>query len=374
MTVDIRAVSGRRAWESIKGTYRRIYLSSLQKGNVFLSYEYLDVWLERYEKADSEQPYLLLGCNGADLIGIAPFVTSDASLLLRYKLTSMGCTLSDSLDWLVLPGFEKDFFSAVLEYLSHETAFRTVELGALTDRSCLWDFLHEKAPTGWDRMAIYKTSEKYISFDFSKSFEENIPAAARKYVHKKIRQLGREGKLCFTSCVDDKGLEQLLDVLFSLHIQRWSHTSTPSKFRSEKVRKYYRALGKAMLDAGRLELNGLYLDNEPLAIHFGFLDGERFYQYTTAYNTEYLKYSPGHVLIYHTLQKAYNEAIPVFDMLRGNEGYKNFWTDKSVKAEGINLYKRDLLSRFIRLGDAFVIRLLRPVRKYLSGFVKWLGI
>jgi CelD/BcsL family acetyltransferase involved in cellulose biosynthesis len=74
-----------------------------------------------------------------------------------------------------------------------------------------------------------------------------------------------------------------------------------------------------------------------LAVHLGFADAERFYYYVPAYNPAYQADSPGQLLIYELVRRACEARIPVFDMLRGDYGYKWRLTDQSVELRTLSL-------------------------------------
>lgn len=75
----------------------------------------------------------------------------------------------------------------------------------------------------------------------------------------------------------------------------------------------------------------LTLDGEIIAVHFGYLYGNRFYYLMPAYDPRYAKYSPGRVLTYYLLEHCYSRGVQIFDFALGAEPYKYEWTADQVE-------------------------------------------
>ncbi|WP_422121618.1 GNAT family N-acetyltransferase [Peribacillus frigoritolerans] len=77
-----------------------------------------------------------------------------------------------------------------------------------------------------------------------------------------------------------------------------------------------------------LEFSYLTLDNECVAIHYGFKDDNKIYYYIPVYSKKMKKnLSLGSILLYNIITYYKERGIKEFDFMRGNEAYKFDWTD-----------------------------------------------
>jgi hypothetical protein len=76
------------------------------------------------------------------------------------------------------------------------------------------------------------------------------------------------------------------------------------------------------------KLSTLEVNNEIVAVHYGFIDKEIFYHYIPAYSQNMKKNAVGKVLILEIIEWCKNKNIKEFNFLRGLEIYKIPWTIK----------------------------------------------
>ncbi len=69
------------------------------------------------------------------------------------------------------------------------------------------------------------------------------------------------------------------------------------------------------------------IDNQTVAIHFGFRDKNKFYYYMPSFDPEFRNKGVGMILLQSIIEHE-KDNVQVFDFLRGNEPYKFTWTDK----------------------------------------------
>ncbi len=83
-------------------------------------------------------------------------------------------------------------------------------------------------------------------------------------------------------------------------------------------------------DAFRGVMSVLYLNDDPISVHFGFRSNGYLHGIFFAYDQQYTKYSPGMLLVLNLAQHANDIGITRIDMGKGAEGYKNFWKSDST--------------------------------------------
>jgi CelD/BcsL family acetyltransferase involved in cellulose biosynthesis len=82
-------------------------------------------------------------------------------------------------------------------------------------------------------------------------------------------------------------------------------------------------------------LSGLFADSKPLALHMGTCSPQVLQTCYTAYDPAYAAYSPGALLSFHKVKYCLEEGIPLIDLGKGDEAYKQRWSnDRLWVAEG----------------------------------------
>jgi CelD/BcsL family acetyltransferase involved in cellulose biosynthesis len=81
----------------------------------------------------------------------------------------------------------------------------------------------------------------------------------------------------------------------------------------------------------KLRLTGLYLDGKLIAYELCFLHHTTIYAWSRAFDEEYRNTGPGKIALLHLLETGIAQGYKVFDLLRGEEPYKELWTNGQVR-------------------------------------------
>ena len=106
-----------------------------------------------------------------------------------------------------------------------------------------------------------------------------------------------------------------------IHLHR---VSQPQKalFMDPRREAFFDDMGKAMAREGILRLAWVESRGKPIASVVSFVYGKTWGLYNSGFDPEYREFSPGIVLVAHTIQRAIEEGLEVYDFLRGPEPYK----------------------------------------------------
>lgn len=83
--------------------------------------------------------------------------------------------------------------------------------------------------------------------------------------------------------------------------------------------------------SGQLRLTGLYLDGKLTAYELCFLHGKTIYAWSRAFDEEHRNTGPGKIALLHLLETGIAQGYKMFDLLRGEEPYKELWTNGQVQ-------------------------------------------
>jgi CelD/BcsL family acetyltransferase involved in cellulose biosynthesis len=172
------------------------------------------------------------------------------------------------------------------------------------------------------------------------------PVAARKIYYKRnittyINTFKKQGELKYNIYTDSDMALQRLDDLFSQHIERRDRTPFPSQFVSEEIRKFFKMFMARLHPKGWVQFSSLTLNDEFLALYISFEYNQVLYLYTTSFNMRYSKWSPGQVILRYLFDYAIEHNIKQLDFARGDETYKDRFSNVFKQNRKIIIYKNN---------------------------------
>ncbi|MBI1912734.1 MAG: GNAT family N-acetyltransferase [Deltaproteobacteria bacterium] len=255
------------------------------------------------------------------LAGIAPLYLGFNKTEKKKEIFFIGTGISDYLDFLFEPG---------IELIGTEIVFNFLLSSSVNWDRCDLQEIKESSPTLAIDSGLSKRKEKHGICPVLKlpgTFEQylkSLPSGYRTRVRRSQKTLEKEGKVKIEKAGRDN-LNECMDALFRLHRARWEMEGQKGVLADKRIQAFHSELAKGMLEAGMLRLYRLKLDGRDIAAVYGFAKSKRFYSYLGGFDPEFLKLSPGRVLMAKVIEDEINSGIEEFDFLRGEEKYKYVW-------------------------------------------------
>jgi CelD/BcsL family acetyltransferase involved in cellulose biosynthesis len=290
----------------------------------FLRYNYLRDWWQTLGGGEWPQAELAVvtAHEAGALIGVAPlfYAINDGqpALLLLGSIE-----ISDYLDLIVRPADLTRFLTGLLDFLASR--------GPENWRALDWVNLPEASPTlaaleadasarGWTFTRETYQPAPYIPLpaDFE-TYLASIDKKQRHEIRRKMRRAAEsEIPVRWYLVEDESTLESEMDAFFTLMRQ------DPAKqaFLTEPMRRQMLATARTALHGGWLWLAFLEVGGKKAAGAFNFDYGNRLWGYNSGVDRAFNEFSPGWVLLAHTIQWACEHGRSEFDFMRGNEEYK----------------------------------------------------
>jgi CelD/BcsL family acetyltransferase involved in cellulose biosynthesis len=143
----------------------------------------------------------------------------------------------------------------------------------------------------------------------------------RKQVRRSERRLLRAHRLRYRLSTDPQTLDADLDVLFELHGARWKSGASRAFVGARQA--FHREFARLALERGWLRLWIMELDDEPVAVWYGFRYGGIEWYYQSGRDPSRDSDSVGFVLLCHTIRTALEDGADAYWFLRGGEAYKD---------------------------------------------------
>jgi CelD/BcsL family acetyltransferase involved in cellulose biosynthesis len=287
----------------------------------FILPEWMQVWWQVF--GEGAKPNIRAVKQGDNIIGIAPLMSQDRTACF------IGSTdVCDYQDFIISPGKEQDFFTALLDDLK-QNSIRQLDLKHVRPDSSV---LKNLVPLAEKRKYKVATEQQAVSFemDLPASFEEYLNMLSTKQRHevrRKMRRLAEEGKIVYRSVLKGEEFAAALTTFFKMFVES---RQDKAAFLTEQMKVYFQSLVAAMADIGLLKLGVLELDDKPIAALMCFDYNDCIYLYNSGYDPQYVTLSAGLLSKVYAIKDSIEKGKKRFDFLKGAEPYKGHLGGKEV--------------------------------------------
>ena len=225
---------------------------------------------------------------------------------------------------------------------------------------------HLPADEGWAEAlggrALSRTGAPVLHFD-GRSWDEVLASRSanfRQQVRRRERTLAKAHAVRFRLTTEQAALAGDLDLLFSLHAERWGEGSDFAG----PARAFHRDFAAQALERGWLRLWIAELDGDPAAAWYGFRFAGRESYYQAGWGSRWSRSSVATVLLVHTIREACGDGMLEYRFLQGDEPYKYRFTEDDPGLVTVG-HARGPLARAALVAGGQAGR-LAPVRAGLS--------
>lgn len=288
--------------------------NKLKWGSVFVLPAWLEVWWRHFQP--TTELYLRAVREDSEIIGIAPLQIKDG------KAGFVGSAdVCDYLDFIVAPGREKDFFTALFDDLKKK-GIKSLDLNPLRPDSTVMVVLLKMAKeSGYE--APCQQEAVSLELDLPPAWEDYLNRLSKKQRHeirRKLRRLAEEGDASYRCIKPEGDPGPYMDTFVKLFTL--SKKDEKARFMSEDMEVYFRSLAAAMARIGILRFGVLQVGRETTAMIMGFDYGDTMYLYNSAYDPKYDYLSVGLMSKLLCIKESIERGMKRWDFLKGGERYK----------------------------------------------------
>lgn len=278
----------------------------------------LPVWLQIWWavfRNDCELCLYSLWQDGV-LIGIAPLMRRGAEA--RFLGAPDVC---DYLDFITVPGKEKEFLVALLPALK-DLKIDRLELSAQRPDAVIFKGFFT-ADIGSAYRGRFQLEDQSYELALTPSWESYLAGLNKKQRHevrRKLRRLENETKDCRYRIIKKEDQAENFTPVF---LDLFQQNPEKADFLTEKMEQYFRLLIARTIDADMARFGLLEIDGVVAAAVFYFDYRERVYLYNSGYRSDYGALSTGLLSKLLCIKSSIEEGRQVFDFLKGQEAYKS---------------------------------------------------
>ena len=283
---------------------------------------WLEVWHQTF--ASETKPYFLTVRQNEKVIGIAP-------LLIRDGVASIigSPDVCDYVDFIIVPGREDDFFSALLNYLKQKGT-NLLDLGSLRPDSTVISSLVDTARKSGCKVTCHQ-DDVSLEVDLPATWDEYLQmlnGKQRHEVRRKLRRLEEAGSINFHFVEKSESVPDFMEMFLKMFVES---REDKAAFLTEEMAAFFKSMVKSMAEAGLLRSGVLELDSTPVAAIIAFDYNNTVYLYNSAYDPQYSFLSVGILSKALYLKDSIQRGKKRFDFLKGSEKYKYHLGGKEVQ-------------------------------------------
>ncbi|MBN1190624.1 MAG: GNAT family N-acetyltransferase [Dehalococcoidales bacterium] len=257
------------------------------------------------------------------IIGIAP-------LQIRQGTASItgSVDVCDYQDFVVVPGYERYFFAAILDELLREGV------------SCLdLETIRPDSSIAVDLVPLAREREYKVEYQqIDVSADMPIPSGWDEYlgtldgkqrheIKRKMRNLQRIGETSYRHITDLGDIQESVEVFLRMFPES---RGDKARFMTDEMQSFFRSLSTAMAEAGVLRFGILQAGHKPVAMVMLFDYNESIYLYNSAYDPAFRSMSVGIISKAMCIQESIKLRKRRFDFLKGAELYKQHLGGKEI--------------------------------------------
>ena len=311
--VDTRVLRTLQELQGISAEWRDLFQRC--RATAFQSPDWLLPWIEIFSP---ERIVAIEVRSSSRLVGLAPLLVyrRDSERVLAF----MGGGVSDYLDALADPAFEAQVVSEIVStMLDLQADWSILDFTDLPNHSAMLKFRSWKDQVSehdcCSVLSLPHTSDELLHC-FSKRQRANLRNARAR-----IERAGG-GQI---EIVTAETVSEFLDDLFRLHGDRWSQQGQSGVLDDPRVQSFHKTCAPRLLESGLLRLSRLRLNHSTLAVIYSLSSNHTTYCYLQGFDPEFSSLSPGTYLMFSTIREALDRGMRDFDLLRGQEPYKQHW-------------------------------------------------
>ena len=340
-----------------------VLLGASEVNEIFLTYQWVKCW---WRNAPKDRKLLLLKANdGGNCVGIAPLMLTPRRVgpVSFTAVEFLGTGESDYVDFIAGAARKQEVLAAVMEYLDGiRDEWDVIALQNVPDGSSTVAAVQGIA--GAANFGVRNVPDVVCPTLIMSGNEEFARACAnKKSLRRHYNYFMRNGDLAFRTVESKDEILGYLPDFFQQLVDRRALAGDQSKLQRSRIRDFYECLVDDLLSNGWLRFGVVTFNEVPIAFHFGFEYSGKFVWYKPTFNVEYLKKSPGEVLIKFLLEDAIERQLDEFDFTIGNEAFKQRFANLERINRGIEVVRSKPLFLFLNVTDW----LQRFAKQYLPG-------
>ncbi len=245
-----------------------------------------------------------------ELLGFFPFLLQKGPCGLR-RLSLWKSEMSFLTTPLIRSGFERSVWRIVMEHV--KCVSPRIDLVELPMNGASGRVHQEFHSLIRDDLLTtyqydhYSRAELRTDLDYDKYLKQTFGGHHLRGYRRMRRRLDGLGQVEFRTNTDPRHSDCWASWFLDLEARSWKGDEETAMLQSPDKEQFFRELVSKGFEQSGLEMRGIFLDGEPIAMAVTLLSSQGKFAYKIAFNENYKKYSPGVLLQLHLTQNSIEE-------------------------------------------------------------------
>lgn len=336
--------------EHLKNAWNEL---AVRAGDILSSFDYCQLWWKYFGRWRSLEIHTLQ--QDGQLLAVLPLFRETirpGGVPLR-TVRGLGCDYTITTVGLAIePAWAQLFMQRVLEGLEEGGPWDMLELAPLRSYAGV---IEPMAQVCLDdpriQTVILGTNDGWdIAWDLPNTYEEFHQQLSRNVRHdtsRRERRIKESHKVEFSVVTRPEDVQPAMDALIQLHQGQWTAKGECGQFGWPAVQQFHRELAQRLMEAGRLVLLTMKVDDEVVVVKYGCRFGCRTHALIAGQSNDrkWNEYSLGRLMHCYQIRHAIEQGSTVFESGHGVFGHKLSMGGKLYGARSFVAIHRGWVSR-----------------------------
>ena len=303
--------------------------------------DWLLPWWEHYA-AQKDQLQLICFFDQEELVAVTPLYLENGA---HFKLLGSGKVCSDHSELFIANDHWRPLVSALfLDWLNSSDApnWHSLQLEAIDALGPSSQLVLQ-----WkDRVSVHQENgDSICSIPLPNSWDEYLSSLSKNH-RKRVRRWTRQH--LDTNQVEPRctgagwDFEEAFECLIQLHNLRRKDLTETGAFESSQFRDFHKEALSRLGARGQAVICGIFVEDKPVAIEYELLNDDTVFAYQSGADMDAELSSPGSVSILVRLKLALGYGKKTYDLMRGDEDYKQHWGAQCVNTSNVTVWPNTL--------------------------------
>jgi len=371
-TLKISEITDFNQFLDLRDSWNKL-ISQSKDNDVFSSWEWLSTWWKHFGRG--RQLRILMVEEDGQAIAAAPLMCSKYNFARIGSLTKTEFIGSPQSDYnsFILVRKELECMKLFLDHLtSNYNDWDCLELRDVSESTTTMKLLHS---ISLEQPSLEEFTERvtflcpYIelpnTFD---EFLQKMKGDMRRNLRRRMKRLSEQYKAEVKTQNDFGSIREAMNAFYGLHQKRWGTKGIAGVFAEETLRNFHDDVANYFNENGWLRLYVLTANDKPIASIYSFNYKAKKYEYLTGFDPEFSQYGVGNLLRMQVAEDSIREGIEEYDLMRGDEPYKSFWSPKARKNFEARLTRKGFFAKIYAwaIGSPTASAITQKLRRSLT--------
>lgn len=325
------------------------HLHSRSNAGVFLSWGWLYAWYQHLGR-DRKLHIVTLRNTNDELDGILPLAIEERRLLgikagpSIKRMAFLGETHvgSDYLDVIAHHADREAITRRLLESVRDAGNWDLLDLNDMDSASPTLPLLNEVFGGGEFVVEVSDGAVcPYERFAPGETFDTFIKKLGRGSNYKRRRKwLEKQEGFRIKRATQPEEMDRALAEFLRLHELRWRGDGGSDGITCPETVEFHREATRYLAEQGNICLYTMMVGGQAVASFYALMHNGKMICYLTGRDPEWQQHSVGMVLVGETFRDAFEQGLPEYNFLRGEEPYKADWSTLSRRLVSVRIYHK----------------------------------